>query len=60
MLLPSSLCDRESGFTLIELVIVIVILGVVSVGTSRFIGSATQIFIDTSEREQLLRVGRLI
>jgi MSHA biogenesis protein MshO len=48
---------HKSGFTLIELVMVIVILGLVSVGISRFIGASTQIFIDTSEREKLLRDG---
>jgi MSHA biogenesis protein MshO len=48
---------RKRGFTLIELVLVIAILGIVSVGISRFIGSSTQLFIDTSERERLLREG---
>ncbi|MFT5543467.1 MAG: MSHA biogenesis protein MshO [Glaciecola sp.] len=57
MLLNPSKFYRNSGFTLIELVMVIVILGIVGVGISRFIGSSTQIFIDTSERERLLRDG---
>lgn len=57
MRLQPSVIYRKNGFTLIELVIVIIILGLVSVGISRFIGSSSQIFIDTSEREQLLRVG---
>lgn len=36
---------------------VLVVLGIVSVGISRFIGSSTKIFIDASERERLLREG---
>ncbi|MBF7073700.1 prepilin-type N-terminal cleavage/methylation domain-containing protein [Glaciecola sp. MH2013] len=48
---------NKAGFTLIELVMVIVVLGVVSVGITRFISSSTQIFVDTSERERLLRDG---
>jgi MSHA biogenesis protein MshO len=48
---------KSEGFTLIELVMVLVVLGIVSVGITRFISSSTQIFIDTSERERLLRDG---
>ena len=48
---------RTAGFTLIELVMVLVVLAIVSVGITRFISSSTQIFIDTSERERLLRDG---
>jgi len=50
---PSS----KQGFTLIELVVVIVVLAIVSVGIAGFIRSSSQIFIDTSERERLLRDG---
>lgn len=48
---------KRGGFTLIELVMVIVVLAIVSVGISRFIRSSAQIFIDASERERLLREG---
>ncbi|WP_412972538.1 type II secretion system protein J [Glaciecola sp. MF2-115] len=48
---------KKRGFTLIELVMVLVVLAIVSVGITRFIRSSTQIFIDTSERERLLREG---
>jgi len=49
---------KQAAFTLIELVMVIVILGIVSVGISGFIGSSTQIFVDTTERDQLLSDSR--
>ena len=52
-----SMLSNKRGFTLIELVIVLVVLAVVSVGITGFIRSSTQIFIDTSERERLLREG---
>ncbi|MEQ3653152.1 MAG: type II secretion system protein [Glaciecola sp.] len=49
--------SRSKGFTLIELVMVLVVLAIISVGITQFIRSSTQIFIDTSERERLLRDG---
>ena len=52
--------SSHSGFTLIELVTVIVILGVLSVGISNFIGTGTQIFVDTTERDQLLSDSRFV
>ncbi len=48
---------KSTGFTLIELVMVLVVLAIVSIGITQFIRSSTQIFIDTSERERLLREG---
>lgn len=53
----SSYNSRSKGFTLIELVMVLVVLAIVSIGITQFIRSSTQIFIDTSERERLLRDG---
>jgi MSHA biogenesis protein MshO len=50
----------RQGFTLIELVMVIVVLGVVSVGIGGFIRSGVQIFVDVSERDQLLSQGRFV
>lgn len=51
---------HKQGFTLIELVSVIVILGIVSVGVSSFIRDSTQIFVDTTERDQLLSDSRFV
>ena len=49
---------KSNGFTLIELVIVVTILGVVGVGIASFVRSSMQIFIDVGEREQLLTESR--
>jgi len=57
MLNPTSTLTYKRGFTLIELVMVLVVLSIVSVGITGFIRSSTQIFIDASERERLLREG---
>ena len=49
---------RESGFTLLELIIVIIILGVMSVGISGFISLTTQTYLNVSERDDLLSSAR--
>jgi len=46
------------GFTLIELITVIIVLGVVSVGISGFIRTGVDIYSDVSERDQLLGNSR--
>lgn len=43
-----------NGFTLIELVVVILLLGVMAAFTSQFIGTGTQLYADASAREQLM------
>ena len=43
------------GFTLIELILVLVLLGIVGVGVSNFVRSAMTIYVDVSQRESLLR-----
>jgi MSHA biogenesis protein MshO len=48
------------GFTLIELVTVIVVLGIVSVGIAGFMRSGVQIYADATEREQLLGDSRFV
>lgn len=48
------------GFTLIELVTVLVVLGVVSVGISGFIRTGTDIYVDVIERDRLLSEGRFV
>jgi MSHA biogenesis protein MshO len=48
------------GFTLVELVTVIIVLGVVSVGISGFIRTGVQIYSDVTERDQLLGDSRFV
>jgi len=54
----SSLPSQQRGFTLLELVTVLVLLGVMSVGISSFIGLATQSFVNVSERDELISSAR--
>lgn len=49
----------QRGFTLIELVIVIVILGIVAVMTSGFVGNSLKAYTDTARRDRLASGGRL-
>lgn len=49
---------KSSGFTLIEVVTVIVILGVLSAATTSFIRLSTQIFSETTARDQLISSAR--
>lgn len=46
------------GFTLVELVMVILLLGVMATFTSQFIGIGSQIYGDASSREQLMSDAR--
>jgi MSHA biogenesis protein MshO len=48
------------GFTLVELVTVIIVLGVVSIGISGFIRTGVQIYADVTERDQLLGDSRFV
>ena len=50
--------NAAKGFTLIELVTVIIVLGVVSVGVSGFIRTGVEIYNDSTERDQLLGDSR--
>lgn len=45
-------CDR--GFTLMEIVVVILLLGVLGIYTTQFIGSGTRMYADVAAREQLM------
>ncbi|MDF2179131.1 type II secretion system protein [Aliiglaciecola sp. CAU 1673] len=49
-----------AGFTLIELVAVMVILGIVSLGIFGFISMGAKIYSDASERDQLLSEARFV
>ncbi|MFN3899383.1 MAG: prepilin-type N-terminal cleavage/methylation domain-containing protein [Alishewanella aestuarii] len=46
------------GFTLIELVVVMVLLALLALGTSRYLGTGARMFSDAAEREQILSAGR--
>jgi MSHA biogenesis protein MshO len=51
--------QRERGFTLVEAVLVLVLLGTLSVGLATFIRNATDHYADTAERTRLLGEARL-
>ena len=54
----SAITKKTNGFTLLELIIVIVLLGVMSVGISGFITLSTQTYLNVSERDKLLSSAR--
>ena len=49
---------KSSGFTLIELIVVMVILGVLATSITRFIKFGTQIYTETTARDQLVSSAR--
>ena len=51
---------KRNGFTLIELITVILILAVISGGIFGFIGRGAEIYVDTTEREQILSDSRFL
>lgn len=51
---------RSSGFTLIEMVVTIVIIGILGVGISSFIGNTTKGMVDTAERSQVATIAWLV
>lgn len=52
------MANRQRGFSLVELITVIVILGMVSVGIASFMRNSMEIYSSVSEREQLLTESR--
>ena len=52
--------QKHRGFTLVELVTVIVVLGVVSVGIFGFIRTGVDIYSDVTQRVQLLNDSRFV
>jgi MSHA biogenesis protein MshO len=49
---------NSAGFTLVELVAVIVLLGVIGAATTQFISASVNIYNDTSRRGALAQMGR--
>mgnify|MGYP003950904907 CR=1 FL=1 len=49
---------QESGLTLVELIMTILIMGILAAGTLSFVTSSTQTYVDTATRNQLSALGR--
>ena len=49
----------QQGFTLVELVVTIVLMGILAAGTVSFLMTSTKSYVDTSVRNQLSGLGRL-
>ncbi len=50
---------KQSGFSLVELVITIVVLGVIMAGTVTYISNSTIAYTNVAQREQLTSLGRV-
>ena len=50
----------QRGFTLIELIVVVVLLGVVGLGITSFIQFGATIFVDTTKRDEVLSSSRFV
>jgi MSHA biogenesis protein MshO len=47
-----------TGFTLIELVMVILLLGILAAGVTSFIGLSTQTYLNVTERDEIISTAR--
>lgn len=56
-LYPSSRV-RQSAFTLVELVLVIVLLGIIAAASTQFVGQSVDIYTTSVERDRLQQEGR--
>lgn len=50
--------NYSSGFTLVELILVIIVLGIVGLATTSYLGLGAQMYADAAGREQLLSQSR--
>lgn len=50
---------RQYGFTLVEMVVVIVVLGAISAGTAMYIVRSMEAYSDTVRRDQLTSTARI-
>ncbi len=60
-MMPETPCkphNRQSGFSLIELVVVITILGLIAAGTAIYIVQTTQAYSDSARRDQITSLAR--
>ncbi|WDD98180.1 type II secretion system protein [Thalassomonas actiniarum] len=57
-MLRSNPSKPSKGFTLIEFVIVIILLGIMAAGIGGFVSLSTQTFVNVSERDELLASAR--
>lgn len=51
---------HNEGFTLIEMVVTIVIIGILGTGISSFIGNTTKGMVDTAERSRIASIALLV
>lgn len=59
---PSKILNtsRSSGFTLVELILVIIILGIVSIGTVQYLSLGAQIYAEATERDEAVAQSRFM
>jgi len=49
---------RSSGFTLIEMILVVVILGILATATTSYLGLGVRMYVESSDRDKLLGQSR--